>query len=429
MQKPGLFGMNGFMVFLLSCLSFAARAQQQGYLILLESENKQAFTVRLGDQFLTSTSHGHLVLSHLKDSVYRINIQFPKKNREELVFPVVIHQKDQGFQLKENDSVWVLYNWQTKETIHPVLEKDSSRMLDQGIKRVDGFSRLMAAVVNDSSVMYNTYSGTGFSNDSSKLKAGSQKLKTDIQFPSGTTVAVAPAIIPPAASRQPTAAVHPPAPVNTPPAVNPPEPVNPPPPTASVSSGQSRQPAVNAVPRIRKLREISLKISRKLVFLDTGEGGLTDTITLFVFFETSDTLSKKQWVTETAKGVKKPLKPDSTGVNDPEARNKLVSKAAESGCGQLATDADLEFLRSAILKANAEQDKISVAGSAFEQKCFSVKQIRLLAGLFVSDKARYRLMDAAHGHIADPDHFRELSDMYTDKNFQRKFLTLAGKGS
>ena len=46
MQKPGLFGMNGFMVFLLTCLSFAAQAQQQGYLILMDAENKQPFVVR-----------------------------------------------------------------------------------------------------------------------------------------------------------------------------------------------------------------------------------------------------------------------------------------------------------------------------------------------------------------------------------------------
>src|SRR5450755_200217 len=139
MQKPGLFGMNGFMVFLLTSLSVAARAQQPGYLILLEAENKQAFTVRLGDQFYASSGHGHLVLSHLQDSIYRLNISFPKKNIQELVFPVAVHQKDQGLQLKGYDSVWVLYNWQTKETIHPVIEKDSSRILDQGVKREDGF--------------------------------------------------------------------------------------------------------------------------------------------------------------------------------------------------------------------------------------------------------------------------------------------------
>jgi hypothetical protein len=53
----------------------------------------------------------------------------------------------------------------------------------------------------------------------------------------------------------------------------------------------------------------------------------------------------------------------------------------------------------------------------------------VLASLLVSDKARYRLMEAARLHISDRDHFRELADMYTDKNFQKKFLVLADKRS
>jgi hypothetical protein len=47
----------------------------------------------------------------------------------------------------------------------------------------------------------------------------------------------------------------------------------------------------------------------------------------------------------------------------------------------------------------------------------------------VSDKAKYGLMDAAHLHITDRDHFPELVDMLTDKNFQRKFLIMAEKRS
>ena len=84
---------------------------------------------------------GHLVLSQLKDSSYRLGLRFPKNNLSEQVFPVIIHQKDLGFQLKGADSTWVLYNWQTKETIRPVHEFDSSRILELGIKREDGFSK------------------------------------------------------------------------------------------------------------------------------------------------------------------------------------------------------------------------------------------------------------------------------------------------
>ena len=76
-----------------------------------------------------------------------------------------------------------MYNWQSRETIHPVYEKDSSRILDQGIKRVDGFSQLMAAVVNDTSVMYNTYIPPAFHNDSVHAKPAVQGEKRDSLSP------------------------------------------------------------------------------------------------------------------------------------------------------------------------------------------------------------------------------------------------------
>jgi hypothetical protein len=517
MQKPGLFRMNGFMVFLLTCISLTTRAQQPGYLILLETENKQPFTVRLGDQFFVSSSSGNLTLSDLKDSSYRVEVLFPQKSTGQWIFPVPVHGRDQGFLLKGGDSAWVLYNWQTFETIVPVKELDSSRILDKGVKRQDGFSRLMAGVVNDSSVMYNTYTGAGFVKDSGLVKKEIQKpeiqngIATDSsalanRLPAGRdslhavsstqTASGTPAVTPvvPASgmtdkkakrdslqalkNRQDSLqlmtkiakkdsliaqrrtrdslmafrkvfvhdslaaakklndslaasqklAIQKPAPKESSKAADVALPVVQGPGTSSPVSPPVTRPVLPAVtPGIKKLREVSLKISRKLVFIDIGKDGLTDTITLFVFFETPVPATGINGSGSSVSAGNKPLRADSTGQKNPEGTDKLALKASESGCGQLASDADMEFLRSAILKANTEDEKISQANGAFEQKCFSTAQIRLLAGLFVSDKARYRLMQAARPHIADPQHFAELANMYTDRNFQRKFLVLAGK--
>jgi hypothetical protein len=401
MQKPGLFGMNGFMVFLLNCFSFAAHAQQPGYLILIDAENKQAFTVRIGDQFYTSSGHGHVVLSHLKDSSYHLNLRFSKNSSEEQVFPVVIHQKDLGFLLKGAEGSWSLYNWQTKETIHPIVVRDSSRILEMGVKREDGFSQLMASVVNDSSVMYNTYTGNGFNRDSLKTPTDSALAKAaNVQPSTVTTSGKALAVIGHRSS------------VNG---------------KDSVAEANI-QPSTTSVPRIKKLRDVSLKVSRKITYLDVGKDGLTDTITLFVYFEGADTALKKQAV-QPDLAIKKTSKPDSVGTSTVQTGNKPVLKATAAVCSQSATDNDVQSLRDAILKANTDQEKILVASGAFSLKCFSVSQIRLLAGLLVSDKSKYRLMDAAHLHITDYDHFRELVDMLTDKNFQRKFLVMAEKRS
>jgi hypothetical protein len=483
MQKPGLFGMNGFVIFMLMVLSVTASAQQTGSLILIDAENKQAFTVSLGDQMYASSANGHLVLSRLKDSTYRLHLRFQKKNIAEQIFPVVVHQKDLGFQLKGNDSTWVLFNWQTKQTIHAVNEQDSSRILEQGVKREDGFSRLMAAVVNDTSVMYDTYTGNGFGKDSSVSKA--QSPASAVQPPvSGTKSPVSATNSPVSASQNqpsvpPSVVVQPSSvAVMQPPAIHNDAAVR----DSLVHARKMTRDSVAAARKaskdslvlarkaakdsldmvrkaakdsvaaskkmlvkadsvvavkkpfvvkdtvqtaalqpapagskakltsVKKLREVSLKISRKLVFVDIGNDGHVDTVTLFVYFENTDSLNM----------VKKPA------VIEPVVAEK---KPVRAGCTQLAAEADVESLRLSILEKNTETEKIAVASVDFASKCFSVAQIRVLAALFVSDKAKYNLMDAAHLHISDADHFHELVDMYTDKNFQKKFLQLADKRS
>jgi hypothetical protein len=459
MQKPGLFGMNGFMVFLLSCFSFAADAQT-GYIVLIDAENKQPFTVRVGDELYASSGHGHIALSNLRDSNYKLSLQFPKKNIPEQIFPVKINQKDLGFLLKAGDSSWTLYNWQTKETIRPVAEKDSSRILDRGVKREDGFSMLMAAVVNDTSVMYNTYTEQGFNHDSSTAVSKTHIADQNVQMTTALNVKDTKPKPAPASkdsttmptplvaqgdnqsatavkgkknkkghqaagtADQTAALVVPQAVAGQPPVTK-----------DSVSGIQSTastgkpvaatgfSTGYHSLSTVKKVREVSLKISRKMVFLDMGRDGQKDTITLFIYFENEEVV--KSAVTP-APALKKLVKTDSAVLI---VKDKPSLKQAEQTCTQLATDEDLEAVRSAILKANAEQDKISVASGAFAIKCFSVNQVRVLAGLFVSDKAKYRLMDAAHLHLADHDHFSELADMYTDKNFQRKFLAMATRRS
>ena len=94
--------------------------------------------------------------------------------------------------------------------------------------------------------------------------------------------------------------------------------------------------------------------------------------------------------------IKKPLPPDSTGVKKIQPTNKRLdttdlsktiakknsAKTTDApDCSQTATESDTEALRSAILKANSEQEKIAVAAGAFAVKCFSVSQVRFLASL------------------------------------------------
>jgi hypothetical protein len=444
MQKPGLFGMSGFLLFLLTCCSNGLRAQQGGNLIIIDADNKSPFTVHVGDQLFASSGHGHLVIPHLKDSTYKLGVRFPKKALPEQVFPIQIKQKDIGFQLQGSDSSWVLYNWQAKTTIRPVKDHDSSRILEMGVKREDGFSRLMAAVVDDTAVMYNTYTGSWFTKDSLNQiaatsvpsvpasAAGSAKSGKQTNNPRDSSVVKT---VQPVASQPIPVPVPPGGKASKEPVVVNKQPSKPldsalvkndktvvPNATAAVSVAKAKLPGK---PSIKKMREVNLKISRKMVFLDTGPDGNVDTVTLFVYFENKDSIKKQAAGAMAARKNQTAIDSAGTAAHSKTAGAEVFIR----GCGEQATTGDVEWLRSAILKANAEQEKIAAASTAFSLKCFSVSQLRILAALFVSDKARYKLMEAAKQHISDKDHFRELADMYTDKNFQKKFLVMADKRS
>ena len=379
--------MNGVFVLLLTCVSSWVHGQTAGYLILMDAENSQAFTIRMGDQLFASSGHGHLVIPSLKDSSYLLNIRFTKKNIPELLFPVTVHHRDLGFQLRRSDSSWVLFNWQSGETIHPKKEVDSNRLLDHGIKREDGFSKLMAAVVNDSSVMYNTYSGPGFNRDTSIVKTEIPKpvpLTPDLKDSLVKIKGANPVIVSGGLVKTQK-------------------------PVRDSLEKQKPIKTADAGAGVKKLREVSLKISRKIVFQDNMKNGQRDTITLFIYFEKKDTANKNQ---------KKEVNEQTAVVTNP------ASTISEPACAHLASESDLEYVRNGILKANSDQDKIEIASKAFASSCFSVGQIRVLAGLFVSDKMKYQLMEAARLHISDYNQFRGLADMYTDKVIQKKFLQL-----
>ena len=163
MRKIGLLITLLFVV----CKGFA----QQDCVVLIDADKYQPFYARIGDRTYPSSAAGHLTISHLKDSTYQVHIGFPQGGIPENRFLIRVNKKDQGFQLRYlNEKGWALYNWQTSELKMPMDRdtKQASMLLDNGVKRDDAFSRLMAGVVNDTAVLYNTYVEEATPRDSSK---------------------------------------------------------------------------------------------------------------------------------------------------------------------------------------------------------------------------------------------------------------------
>jgi hypothetical protein len=147
---------------------------QQNYFILIQADNKQSFYVRQGSRSIPSSAEGSLILSQLKDSTYNIVIGFPGQQFPDQAFSVDLHHKDQQFILRNQaDKGWVLYNPLTGETrIADLKEEKGAEVQVQGVKKDDAFSRLMAGVVHDTAVMYNTYAADPSSPSHDSLASG-----------------------------------------------------------------------------------------------------------------------------------------------------------------------------------------------------------------------------------------------------------------
>ncbi len=130
-----------------------ALAQQSLY-VYLQSENLQPFYVQMNDKVYSSSPIGHLVIAGLPDKTCNLEIGFPQQTTQPQRFTIPLQNKDHGFQLVKNSKGWALLDLQTDETIKPMKDAGSSNLLYGERKKDDAFATLMAAVVNDSAVLY-----------------------------------------------------------------------------------------------------------------------------------------------------------------------------------------------------------------------------------------------------------------------------------
>lgn len=137
----------GFILFV--SLSFA----QQERFVFIQETAKRPFYVRMGETSFSSSRGGHLILSSLKDSSYSMFVGFPRAQYPEQLFNVVLKGKDRGFELKNVDGQWQLFDLQILQLMRPIGSGDNSM---QGPKKTDSYSELMAGVVNDTAVLYGT---------------------------------------------------------------------------------------------------------------------------------------------------------------------------------------------------------------------------------------------------------------------------------
>lgn len=479
---------------LLTGIVLTASAQRV-YFIYLQAEPAQPFFVKMDGKIHSSSSTGYLILSRLPDSTYTFSVGFPQDKWPEQPFTVKIGQRDHGFLLKHfAEKGWGLYDLRTMQILYssaPVVKVEEPAKPEN--KDVSPFTDLLSKATGDPSlrdkpptpriaekpVAEPVVAKTGL-----PVKEEPQQEVKEVQKPVSETTVVNKAEEKPVA--QVPAEVKP----ETVPVVNTVDAVKKeavvtvqkePVPVAVAESKteiketvkpakpdvikESSIPAetipvpekvaesgneINPVLRsgmVTKRAESSTTEGFGLVFLDSWEGGIADTIRLLipnprqVFTAPVKEVPKeeKKFLDIPATAVKAEEKPaeglpvvpqtgEKVKVELPKAESKPAVPEekiiAQSNCAAVAEESDFFALRKLMAAADGDEEMISQAKKYFKQKCFTVAQLKNLGALFLNDEARYNFFDAAYKYTSDKAVFASLEAELKDPYYINRFKAM-----
>ncbi len=393
---------------------FKGSAQQE-YFIFVQSDQQQPFYARVGEKIYSSSSAGHLVVAGLKDSTYLLYIGFPKNLHPEMEFVIPLSKKDQGFQLKDmGDQGWNLFNFLTLQLIKPKSSAPKSSAYSPDIKKkTDNYSRLMAGVVNDTSVLYATFASAG-----SSAPVVSETIipdKTEKPAPSDTVIAAKTGSPPRDTVLVKTETTTTKAVDST---VNTKE-------TVSVFRDSANRPipvasVQSAAERISVVSEDKTSDGVQIIYLVKGSSGNSDTVSAFIPYSlpAAGVVSAVQSRPDTLSIVKKPVT-KSSKTDSVSAAGRLVM--INSDCRNFASDRDVDKLRIKILSEKRDSEKLDIVKKEYRTKCYTSRQVKALSELFYQDPLRFEFLSTSFPFVSDSENFRQLVTLLRDPVYVEKF--------
>ncbi len=424
----------GLLTLFLFIVSFSGISAQQNHFIYIQTENRQAFYVKLDEKIYSSSGLGYLILPKLKDGAYRLLIGFPKSEWEEQSIDCVVNN-DAGYLLKNFEyKGWGLLNLQT---LGVVMSGQSGKAIkEEVITKTDAFSNMLSNVVNDSTIRQ-----TEIVKEEVKKMPENETVKEVIQKPKEEIEARG-------GGRSDT--------VNT-------KNVE----ISKTSNEQQGIPTNNM--RSSIIRSLINKNAdgTEMVFIDEVNGK-RDTVRVFIPVDKnfSPGLAEKAQETEKpkedvkAEPVKEVTKTKDTKfleieIPNPNTKAEVVtpaeSKPAEnvigkveipvvddtpiepvikktamvnSDCKALATDEDFLKLRKKMAAADNDDDMIALSKKIFKTKCFTVEQVKNLSVLFLKDAGKYAFFDMGYAFVSDSHNFISLQSQLSETYYINRFQVM-----
>lgn len=403
-------------------MGFASYAQINHF-VYVQTDNKQAFYIRLNEKLYSSSASGYLIIPKLQSGNHLMIVGFPKNEWPAKNITIPVLNKDIGYILKNFESKgWGLFNMQTMDIV--ILDSSKNLLSEKKTEsRSDEFSNTLADVVNTPSIKEINTRDINIT-EVEKPKEPS-KISQDAK-------------------------------------------------TSEYSIGPS-----TSLPVVEK---VVLNKITKINEVQTGEGTIfsylvmeelkTDTIILLIpKDEITDISGKKIDSAPLKTDAPEILQPNTEKLikkNDPkfidielsnpsiindsvhlktnvpekkdsiiDIKSKLVVdkkekkdiqgvelKMINSDCKSLATEEDYLKILKKMTAQKSDDDMINAANKVFKQKCFNVEQVKNLSVLFLKDDGKYKFFDTAYPHVYDTPNFNQLELQLTDTYFKSRFKAM-----
>lgn len=346
----------------LLCLAIACNAQQF-YFAYLQTENKQAFYVKINNKVLSSSNSGYLVIPKLISGTYSISVGFAQDKWPQQQFNLVINEVDEGFVLKNfGQKGWGLYNIQSMAIFMsgaaaPKMEATEGDFFDnklQGATNVNVPAKLHSQPKSNPTLI-------------KKIADVRNNYGLFMQY-SITT-----------ANKVDTVDVN-------------------------IEVAELTKIANNEIAQPKVVQENKTTAPIKEKFLD---------ITMAEIKEAEKVVASKPIVTI-----------NNTTSNTPYIQNDKPIVNFNSDCKAFATEDDFYKTRKKIAMEASDDEMVEVAKKLFKQKCYSVAQVKNLSLIFVSDNGKYKLFDAAYAFTTDTQNFASLEEQLKDSYYINRFKAM-----
>jgi hypothetical protein len=424
-------------------LFFSNISQAQKYhFAYLQTDDKQTFYVRVNDKTYSSSAAGYLVIPKLTPGTYNLLVGFPKNQWPMQTITIEIGEKDLGYLLKNfGDKGWGLFNINTMNVVYassgqpaaPVKIEESSG---------SGFSDILADVVSTPSI---------------KEKTREEPAKrTQVAEPAIPVVKETVDVAVKETSQVPALASQ----VNI-----------------AAEKEEKTLPAKNN--SVKRVSIVSDDHATVMIY-HVQNGDALDTVSVILppkeetmaYVSVQDPspemtevpVEQKQITIELESKPSEPgnkPRPDPVSKNEPrfidmelnnpndnsatgekptpkanpatEKENKEVSNEKKSlvminsDCKKFADEGDFLKTRKKMAAEASPEDMIATARKLFQQKCYSVEQVKNLAVLFRTDEGKYKFFDTAYPYIHNTQQFSGLEAELDDEYYKTRFRAMIKK--